>query len=193
MNKSKVAVAASAALGKIASVIGFILGICSLPIIIYGLSDLGANGAIPAVVMLLVVFMFSVFLVIKGAQIKRRIKRFRCYVALISEQQMTSIDDIAASTSKSVQFVSNDLLLMVRRKFFSNASINTLSNEIIIGATAKPAEPTGSPVGAAPPGQPTTQSTPHCDWVVYKCSGCGASGAKHNGAPGICEYCGSVN
>ena len=173
MNRSKVAVVASSALGKIASVVGYVLGVCSLLIIFIGFSDLDANGAVAAVILLSFVFAFSVFLVAKGIQIKQRIKRFKRYVSLISNQQMTSLDNIATEVVKSVKYVSDDLQMMIRRKFFANATINSATNEIIIGG----AQGAGSTLR---------------EMEVYICSGCGASGAKPKGEAVRCEYCGSA-
>ena len=201
MNRSKVAVVASSALGKIASVVGFVMGACSLIVIIVGITDMDTSGAVAAIVLLSFVFAFSVFLIAKGSQIKRRIRRFKHYVFLISKRQMTSLDKIAAEMMKSVKFVNDDLQMMIRRKFFTAAIINTVTNEIIIGGAAAAfvadAMPTGmaAAIGAAAAGAAAgTAAAGSAQNVmeVYICSGCGASGAKQKGEIGRCEYCGSA-
>ena len=168
MNTSKAAVAANAILGKLFSIAGYVLGAFCLFLIVFGnLDDTGL------IIFVLTVMLLCVWAVIKGMQIKRRIRRFKDYVALISTQQMTSLDNIAASTSQTVNFVKKDLRKMINKKFFINAVIDAATNEIIIGIR-------------------NVQNSTQAELEVFTCSGCGASGTKIKGIPGNCDYCGSV-
>lgn len=184
MNTSKAAVVASAVLGKAASIIGYILGPITLPIIMFGLSDMDSPGAVPAMTFLVILLALSVFSIIKGSQIKRRIRRFKRYVSLISAQHMTSLDAIAMSTSQSVDFVRADLQKMISKRFFANAAINTATGQIVIGGMPPAPPPTYAPRPA--------QTAAQAEMVTYTCSGCGASGAKPKSAVVNCEYCGSL-
>jgi hypothetical protein len=180
MNTSKVAVIANAAFGKITSIIGYCVGgfsLIALSTVFF--IEMDAETTI-GMVFFLFLLAFSVLCVVKGAQIKRRIKRFKKYIALISGQQMTSLENIAASTSQSVNFVYDDLQKMINKKFFANAVIDKEANEIIIG---------GKKTAAPAPVQ--TQTTAPSELEAYICPGCEASGSKPKGIRVSCEYCGT--
>lgn len=179
MNKSKVAVTADAVFGKILSIVGYVYGTFMLLIVIIGIVD-EVSGS-PDSIGGLTVFIYSVFLlvppllaILKGIQIKKRQRRFKTYISLISAQQMTSIENLAASTGQSVDFVRDDLQKMIKKKFFANATIDIAENEIIIdGKSAKKA----------------AQS--QAEMESYVCPGCDAPGEKPKGQSANCEYCGS--
>ena len=181
MNTSKVTVVTSAIFGKIASIVGYV-GCCFLLLVVYfAITESNAIGSIFSLLCLA----FFVFLVIKGHKIKQRIKRFRQYVSLISTQHITSLENLAASTVQSVDFVRNDLQQMIDKKYFSNASINIAANEIIIDNKAK-----SEPIDVSAPQQ--AQSVTQSEFEKFTCSGCGASGTKLKSAQENCNYCGSV-
>jgi glucan phosphoethanolaminetransferase (alkaline phosphatase superfamily) len=181
MNTSKVAVIANAVLGKIASIAGYTFGIITLLGLIVSIPELSSDDALATIVVLLFMLAISLALILKGSQIKRTIKRFKQYVSLISIQQMTSLDKLAASTSQSVEFVKNDLQKMINKKFFANAVIDLAANEIIIGG--KTASSVSVPV--------QEQTPPQEELATYTCPGCGCLGTKPKGASGSCEFCGS--
>ena len=182
MNTSKVAVVANSAFGKMASIIGYVCGAFALlGLIGYLASDAADDAAddVAIVVIACLVFLaISVFLIIKGIQIKKRINRFKQYVSLISVQNMTALENIAVGVSRSIDFVKKDLQIMIDKNFFANASINAAANEIVIGGGSKPAS-----ASAFDAQQKLEAST---------CSGCGASCTKPEGMPGKCNYCGSI-
>jgi len=182
MNKSKVAVAASAAGGKILSVLGYLFGITMLLGVLIALLD-NSSDMDPGITVGVMLFWEAacVFAVIKGRQIKHRIKRYKQYVALISAQQMTALENLAASTGQSVDFVRKDLQTMIGKRFFVNATIDMAANEIVIGRGNKGAQAASAGVAVAQEEQER-----------YSCAGCGASGAKPKGRAAQCDYCGSV-
>ena len=181
MNASRAAVVVSAIFGKAASLFGYAFGLFG----VVGFT-VEVNGDKSAVGFAMsVIFMASaIFLIIKGILIKRRIKRFKRYISLITLNQMTSIDKIAASTFQSAQYVINDLQKMIYKKYFVNASIDIAANEIIIGNRTASAPYAAS--YAAPP-----HNSMQTELEVFNCPGCGASGARSKGVPGKCDYCGS--
>jgi len=195
---SKAAVAVNAILGKILSIIGYTLG--SLIILSFFSGYTSTGEVIVAVVFIAL----CVVAVLGGMRIKRRIKRFKKYIELISARQITSLDDIAANTSKSVDFVRNDLQKMIDKKFFMNAAIDHAAGEIIIRG-AKASAPSSSAIAGQAQGQGhaaqaqyfasgTAQASARVEreMETFVCSGCGATGIKIKGAPGSCEYCGSL-
>jgi len=179
MKTARASVVVSAILGKIASVIGYSIGVFGILGFIVEMSeDRETFGFVLAFILIAV----GVFLVLKGLQIKRRIRRFKEYVFLIS-QGKTSLEHIASSTSQSVDFVRRDLQKMINKRFFASAAIDIATNQILIGGVVpQPAPSILTPqVSVAPP-----------QFINFTCSGCGATGTKPEGTPTRCEYCGSV-
>ena len=181
MDTSKAAVTASTVLGKVLSVIGY----TGASFFLIGAFAIIPDFELSTFIVCLVCIALFALLIIKGMQIKRRIKRFRHYVSLISSQQMTSLENLAASTSQSLDFVKKDLQKMIDKKFFAKASLDLNANEIVIGGGAAPA----MSVSAARAQQLSAAVQPVME--LYKCAGCGASGSKQKGVPGTCEYCGA--
>ncbi len=169
MNTSKVAVVASTVFGKVLSIIGYVVGAIMLLMLLTGLPE---ENAISVAVFGIIIVALSVLAVIKGAQIKRQVKRFKKYIALISGQQMTSLENIAASTNQPVEFVAKDIQQMIKKRFFAHATIDTATNEIVIVGKMKKTEA-------------------QVEMEAYVCSACDATGEKPKGASAECEYCGS--
>lgn len=181
MNTSKTAVIFSKILGKISSFIGYTIGILSLLIILIELFDTNSEDPIGVIFVFLVILAICVLLVFKGRKIKNRIKRFKQYVSLISNQNMTSFQNLASATSQSVDFVKNDLQQMIDKGFFANASLNLKSNEIVVENCIQTITNTNTDA---------QQSIP-IDVETVKCSSCGAVNSKQKGTSFNCDYCGS--
>ncbi len=179
MNTSKAAVVVSTIVGKVCSILGYsILVVFGLPLIF------GAFGSDSAqIIFVLVCIGLGTFLIVLGIKNKHRIKRFKIYVGLISMEHMTSLENIASSTSQSIDFVSNDIQKMIDKKFFANANIDKMTNEIIIGETKAQPQIVATP-------QPAQQNT-IAENENVKCQGCGAMNLKQKGVAINCEYCGS--
>ena len=184
MNLSKVAVVANSMLGMVLIILGSVLILFSLLMIIIIIGD-GLGGEI-AVLLLLAA---SVWFIVKGVQIRRRVKRFRQYVSLISEQNMRSIEQIAEVTNQSVDFLIKDLQTMIDKGFFANAVINRATNDIIIGGQTVPVASINS-AQTIPPVSSQNFVAQVQEWVI-DCEGCGASN-RVPGQVGECEYCGSL-
>ena len=173
MKTSKTAVAISIIQGKIFSIAGYCVAVFMLLAIWAGISELlkqdtsNLTGLIAAVIL----FALGILAILKGIQIKRRVKRFRKYISLISLEHMTSLDDLALNTEKPVDFVRKDLQKMIDKKFFVNALINLKTGEIIIQGLVKPQQA-------------------QMNFVV--CKNCGAKGRINEGKISECEYCGSI-
>lgn len=182
MNTSKAAVTVSAILGKVASIIGYALGGFSLIVIVMALADIQAKGAFESGIVFVIVLAICVFLIRKGMVIKRRIKRFKQYVAFISNDHMTSIINLAGATGQSSDFVKKDVEKMINKKFFVNAAIDQNSGEIVIGNKTLGTNFSNSP----------TQPNNSADTELVVCKGCGATNSKLKGIPASCEYCGTA-
>ena len=173
MKRSKAAIVLNSVLANVLCIVGYILGALIIIALILEVADVYETGvSFDAILLSVVVLAACVIAIITGTLIKRTIKRFRQYVSLISLQRLTSIPDIAARVSKSADFVRKDLHKMIGKRFFANASIDMLSDEIIVNAGALPVQ--GGPV----------------EYEVFQCSGCGARGSRIKGGLGYCDYCG---
>ena len=166
---------ASAISGKIGSIIGYPLGLLSFMLACSYASEEDSDGVM---MFCFFVFLFCVFLIIRGIRIKKLIARFKKYTALISGQQMTLLDDIARSTSKSRDFVKKDLQLMITKGYYVDMEIDMAANKII-------------------PGIKTAQALAAMQankdkYEKYTCPDCGGSGVKPKGEQKACEYCGSI-
>ena len=173
MRTSKAALIVSAVLGKIFSICGYVVGI---PVLIaLSSSVVDRDGLSPEATMAGVIFLaLSVLAVAKGMQIKRRIRRFKRYVRLISAQRLTSIEKLAAETGKPFAFVYKDLQKMIKRKYFVNAAIDAEKKQISIGDKGASGH---IPSGAR--------------MKVVDCVNCGANNIAIAGRITQCEYCGS--
>jgi len=172
MKTSRLAITVNAIQGKIASILGYLFAVPLAIGLLLNAEDfiLDPNGAIG----MMVIFVLSIVGILKGSQIKRRIKRFKRYVFLISTKDMTSIEALAGSTGKPVEFVKKDLQKMMDKRFFARASIDEAMLEIIIGG-----------IGSFNPADPQAQTK------VIACQNCGAKSKAVNGQVVECAYCGS--
>lgn len=193
MGNTKAAVVVYTIFGKISSIAGYVLAAIG----VIGFSAEITNKRESSTVVTAFIFIaLGVFLIINGIKSKRRIKRFKQYVTLISTQRITSLDSIAANTSRSVDFVRKDLQKIIDKRFFAHASINAATNEIVIGGmTASPGAAATS-WQAQPQQQAQTpqqaQTAAQSEYETFTCPGCGASGAKLRDVPKNCDYCGSL-
>ena len=191
MNKSKAAVVANKVLGRVLSIVGWIVSLTMAMTVIVMLTDkeMFNEDGTPFVLIAIIIILFfltpGVFAIIVGTQLVNLVARFKIYVGLISVQRMTRIDDIAASTLKPVDYVYKDLQKMIKKKFFTNAHIDYVAGEIAVGDVGY-FDYSAAPAPWTPPAQQQGRET-------FRCYGCGAIGTKPRGAPGICEYCGSSN
>lgn len=132
MENTGKAVMISTFLGKIASIIGYTGGVLALFIIILGITDMGSEGAVTAMIFFVFILACCIFLIYQGIRIKKRISRFYKYISIISTNQITPLAKIAASTSQSVDFVRDDLQKMIDKRFFVRTHIDMDTDEIVI-------------------------------------------------------------
>jgi len=171
MKTSKTAVVINAIQGKIISAVGYFLSIFMLLGLIGYITDKSMENRGAGIIFAIIMFAVGILSILKGIQIKRRIKRFKIYVDLISMQYMTSIDNLAANTAKNVDFVKKDLRKMISKKFFAYAMIDNAKNEIVIRGLQKP---------------------PQAQLKSVACQLCGANNKIIIGQNNECDYCGSV-
>lgn len=124
-------------------------------------------------------FMFAaygaIFFII-GILLKARIQRFKNYIDLITNHNITSFDKIAQNTNRSPKYVKRDIKTMIRTRLFVNAYIE--NDSIIIKGL--------EPIDQKPSSKPGSAEV-----KIVICSSCGAKNRVTVGAVEECEYCGA--
>lgn len=184
MDTSKVAVGAAKVAGKMASIFGYLIGGFFLICFIVVLADPGS--ATPgSQAMLAVIFAAftaaGVLLAAYGWRTKRRLRRFKQYVNLISVEHIFAITQLATASSQSVDFVIRDLQKMIDSRFFANAQIDRGNDLIVIG---QPQPEAADPVRVQ-------VKTAEAEMETVTCPGCGAANSRPKGTKGTCDYCGT--
>lgn len=85
----------------------------------------------------LIFLAFATIVITIGVHGTLKIRRFTKYVDLIYVEKMISLEQIAASTNRSLKFIRKDLQDMIDWGCFNHAVINKETNEIIIGEDAE--------------------------------------------------------
>ena len=183
---SKSTVVKKAILGRTLSIIGYVVAVPTLLFILVAVIDSAFSGVVAfLIVLLLVLLAIVIVFIIIGAKTTGRVKRFRRYVKLISDQKLTSLKHISKAMKKSDEFVKNDLQYMIEKGFFTNAAIDYDTGEIIVRCMSD--ESAASATSAYIAAQPAPP-----EYETFVCSGCSATGRKIKNKTGSCDYCGCV-
>lgn len=181
-HSSRSAIIISMIKGKIASFFGYMLAI---PMIFTLISnpppELGeVYPATEIKVTSLIFLAIAALLIYYGVKTKRRLKRFKRYISIITTENTASLEEIAGKTSKSVDFVMKDLQTMINKKYFVDAYIDENAHEIVL----KKREHKAASV--------QIESSTFSEMVTVTCKGCGASNSVQKGSSCECEFCGST-
>jgi hypothetical protein len=122
----------------------------------------------------LFLIMAGILPIYSGMRVRRRIKRFKGYVSLISGQGITNLERLVGYIDKPEDFIRKDIKDMIYRGLFANATIDLLNDEIVIASKEDI-------------NQYTAVNT-----EKYNCSRCGGLGIRQAYRKSNCEYCGSV-
>lgn len=166
-------------LGKLSSIFGYCMAA------FFGLMMIvGIFSAVPDRAGMIVTALFGIAIgvsfIVHGWRAKGQISRFKKYVSILSGQNETNIDNIAAATSQSVDFVKNDLQKMMNKKFFVDAYIDEAANEIVLVKKENSVVYNANAVGGD-----------GAETVAVACKGCGANNRVVKGSVTECEFCGS--
>lgn len=178
---SQIAIITSRILGIVSSILGYAIAVViGLPTIF------GTLPNVSTVIFVIVFLAIAALLISHGIKTKRRIKRFKRYVNIISGKSQTSLENIASICSQSIDFVTNDIQKMINKKFFIDAYIDQNTNEIVFqnndNTVAKEAVIEDKPI----------KEDKLVKVKVITCKGCGASNSIPKGTTAQCEFCGSA-
>lgn len=191
MNNSKVAIAVNKTVSFLQMLAGiaivFLFGLCTIMYFV------DKDTEVSFLIFCLVLDALGIWLIRSSRKKTRLTNEFKKYVTAISHVPNGYIPDVAASLGTSEDVVRNNLDLMIKKKFFSNAFINLSTNCIIIANKQTP-----SAVGA---GHVTVENASQAagnnaasapEMVTVKCKGCGGINTIARGRIGECDYCGSA-
>lgn len=120
-------------------------------------------------------------LVAFGKYTSNSAKKSRKYIAIVVNQEMTSIDNIAASIPTTYDDAKKDLQKMIDKGYFDGAYINESAREIIL--PKKQPEVTNNQLNNV---------TQNITMQSIVCKSCGANNKIAAGTVGECEFCGSM-
>lgn len=123
----------------------------------------------------------GIALIVVSRRNKKKAQKFKKYIAIVVNQNITSIDNIAAAMDLPYDVVKSDLQNMIDKEYFFNAYINESKREIIIVHKRKQDYNKEASV----------KFNPNVQVVVVTCKGCGAKNKILKGSVGECEFCGS--
>lgn len=165
---------ASSAMGRIFRGIGIVLYVfTALCLMTFSSGD---EGYICFFAMLATVFY------VVGHKMVKRSKKTKQYIALIVNQHITSIDELARATGTTYEKACNELQQVIDGGFFPGACLNLSARRFIIPGAGAPIYREKMPQQGPRQGAKTRAAS---------CKGCGAQIIVAVGAVRKCEYCGT--
>jgi len=124
----------------------------------------------------------GIVLVLLGRSTKKNAIKFKKYITIIINKEITSIDNIAAAMPVTYDVCKKDLQKMIDKGYFDGAYIDESAREVVLPKHdyADISEPTVS------------NGSRNVEMQVVVCKGCGANNKIPKGTTGECEYCGSA-
>jgi hypothetical protein len=151
--------------------------------------DAKTEGGSSAVGSLMVAFVFfgggGAFMIYAAKKMKANAEKFKKYIAIVINNNETSIDNIAAAIPTSYEQATKDLQKMIDNGYFENAYIDVSNREIVLPNKSTVQTHSTSNVQMNSP-----VNEPQINAVV--CRNCGANNKVVEGQVCECEYCGSM-
>lgn len=132
-------------------------------------------------VLILFFIIAGIALILLGRSTRKNAIKFKKYISIVINQQITSIDNIAAVMSTNYDVCKKQLQKMIDKGYFNGAYIDEVAREIVL---SKQYENVSS--------KSSMNNTPQSQEIqVVACRGCGANNKIAKGSVGECEFCGS--
>lgn len=146
---------------------------------------------------------------------REKVDRYKAYINLIVNQNVTSLDSISRKLNIDYSVVISDMRTLISKGIFRNAVIDESRREIILseipnggmnqndvfGGMADAISGVANQVGVmmGSPSNPNLEAysgnvsiDPRASMIAVKCPGCGATRRAIKGTGVECEYCGSI-
>lgn len=185
MNSSKAAIVVSQIIEKIEMICGgvwtafFLLGFIAI------IADDEQDGAAVAIVILLMAAL-GILVFLLGHKRKQMRLTFKKYVAQLSVDPTGSLENIAGATGTSVDVVKKNVQYMIKKRFFSNAYLDEMNNQLILSSASSSNTNTDN-VGSS-----VVQNNEETVYVTCNCPNCGGVNKIIKGNVAECDFCGSV-
>lgn len=167
---------ASLTTGKLVIVCGF----TSLAFSLMGLLVSLSEGIKSDDVNMIIFFIAAgIGLLLLGKSMIKNARKYKKYLSIIVNQNMTSIDNIAAANNVSYDEAQKDIQKMIDKGYFSGAYINDGARELVL-PRVKQAENIVQSNHEEP-----------VETKVVACKNCGANNTVIVGKTSECEFCGS--
>ena len=162
-------------------------GLKILGIVLIVLGIFGIIGSLdPLSVANIIIFLFFIggglVLINKSKKIQAEGDTVKRYLAIIVNNNIKQLDDIAATMGKQYDVVRSDVQKMIDKGFLKNAYINEATREIVLPSAAPVSVNVAQPTAGAAPVAIQTR--------IVSCPCCGANNTV-SGDIGECEYCGT--
>lgn len=146
-------------------------------IVLGGLAIIGDSSTAAVAISFIIL---GVVLIRTGSKNKKQAMRIRQYIALIINQHITSLDELARATGNTYVVVCDDLNKMIEKGYLPGAYLNLSIRQIML------------PGQQAPIYRANAQGTRRqVRTKVISCKGCGAEMIVAEGTIRKCEYCGT--
>lgn len=168
-------------LGRNLIITGWVLTVLS---IIYLIGALG-DSTIAVGDMIFTVLLFGssgVGLIVLGKKSKKNAEKIKKYIALVVNQEVTSIEDIATAVALPYEITKKDIQKMIDKEYFTGAYINESTKEIVLPNNHKQGDEKQEYINV---------NKPNAEMLVVTCKGCGANNKVTKGSVVECEFCGS--
>jgi len=178
MNSSKAAIVVSQIIEKLQLISGIIITILFGITLIASIGDKKAGAGIT--ITMFVITALGVLLIVFSRKRKKLINDFKTYVQRLSADPTGSINNLAAGLGTSQDVVKNNLNMMIKKRYFSNAYIDTENNRVVFSVVSEQQQ-TNAPKA----------SQSNIEYITVTCKSCGGINKVIKGTVGECDYCGS--
>lgn len=180
MNSSKTAIVISGIIEKVQLITGIVITF------IFGITAIACIGdnkyPIEEKFTMFVFTAIGILLIIFSIKRKKLIKNFKSYVQRLSVDPTSSIENLASGLGTSQDVVKMNLEKMIKKRYFSNAYIDTENNRIVF---SKASEQQTNTIKV------NQSNEPKIEYITVTCKSCGGINKIAKGTVGECEYCGS--
>ncbi len=178
MNSSKAAIVVSQIIEKLQLIAGIIMTILfGLPAIA---SAVDKNRKAGVVFTMFILAALGVLLIIFSRKRKNLINDFKIYVQRLSVDPTGSIGNLAEGLGISQDVVKNNINMMIKKRYFSNAYIDTKNNRVVFPMVSEQQQ-----INAVQASQSNIEN------ITATCKSCGGINKLVKGTVGECDYCGS--
>lgn len=183
--------ASQSAIAYIKIVVFLIIGAFSLLFGIVGFSiEFSEEPTAIGIVIALIMSFIGIALIYSAVTTKSANVRYKQYIAMIVNQNIQNIDNIASTIKKPYQTVIKDLQKMISKGLLDDAFIDQNSRQIIMKQNGQPPQAQPPKTTEQPQGEQATPQT-HVQTKSVRCPGCGANNVVTIGVTSPCEYCGT--